>query len=159
MLSSTCNPQTLIAYAGEASAFEDFQEAIEPSSAIIVRHPEDGEAAAAEGDAVQENDATELQPLACPTDLSPKAIALADDHAWSAGLACAQDPELALKLVSRPEEHRHACWYTSRQVLLAVGGYGLVRVCSCRILLFSVSCDLTLLLPVPCSSFDQPRAA
>ena len=82
VLSFTCNPKILIYYAGEAAAFEDFQEAIEPSSAIIVRHPDEGEAAAAaERDAVQDNDATELQPLTCPTDLSPKAIALADDHA------------------------------------------------------------------------------
>ena len=109
-------------HAGEATAFEV---ATEPGDATVVSHPKSVEPAA-EGNADREEEAVELQPLTCPTDLSPKAVALANDHAWSAGLACAQDPEMAVRLVCRQADQTGAHWYASKQVLLTLGGYGLV---------------------------------
>ncbi len=112
-------------HTGEAAAVEECKHALEPCEAMIASHPECVQHATADN-GTQEEDALELQPLSCPIDLSPKAIALANDHAWSAGLACAQDPEMAVKLVCRQEPDSRAQWFTSRQVLLTLGGYGLV---------------------------------
>ncbi len=74
-----------------------------------------------------EDSTMKLQPPSAAAEGPRETVALEDAGGWCSRPGVAQDPELALTPLSSRQSQADAIpWYASKQVLLTLGGYGLV---------------------------------